>query len=255
MARVDRKDFEDKLKMYREMGIKYTFRTSGSSLYVESDAGKDYSCSRAISKKEIGFIHTVKQYIKNNDIHKTVKPIIKESRYNRIQYFKYAKGLTDTGKIYEIDITKAYWNMALRLGIINAEIYEKGLTISKVARLATLGSLAKKTYSYRFDGKREVRLPVQKSDDTKHLWFNICHELGKVMDQARHIAGDSFIFYWVDGIYVTDKDVAHEIEEFFKDNDFPATMRIMKRVVVDRKSNRLYIYEKDKPEPRYFPIG
>ncbi len=98
-------------------------------------------------------------------------------------------------------------------------------------------------------------MATETSDDTKHLWFNICHELGKVMTQAMHLAGDSFIFYWVDGIYLKDKPVAKEIEAFFKDNDFPCKFRPMKKVRLDTEHNRLYVYDRFRGEPRYFPIG
>ncbi len=159
MLKLDREDFFEHLTLLRSEGIHYTFKNSGSSYYAESEAGKYYSVNRAITKREIGFIHSVKQYIKKNDIHKTIKPLLSEGRYSRIQYFKYSKKLKNEDTIFEVDIDKAYWNMAYRLGIINQEIYEKGLTISKVARLATLGSLAKKTFVYLMVKSRFQWLP------------------------------------------------------------------------------------------------
>ena len=98
-------------------------------------------------------------------------------------------------------------------------------------------------------------MPTETSDDTKHLWFNICYELGKIMTESMKIAKDSFIFYWVDGIYVKDKPTAMKIKKFFEDNEFPSKLRKMRKTRIDEKHNRLYVYDVYGGEPRYFPIG
>lgn len=161
---------------------------------------------RDYTPSELQFLRSVRRYVTKNEIH--LKPEFETQYYVKdVHYMKVAS--VPLGKtfenVFEIDIDEAYWKTAHLLGIISDEIYKSGQkgTISKQARLTSLGSLAKKTYYYHFKGKQLTKKrPPESNPLLENLWFTICKRVSDVMHECIKEIGDEFIFYWVDGIYV-----------------------------------------------------
>lgn len=197
----------DKALYLHEIGEPFVLKKINSTFTLECEyfGNSSSRASQKLTGKELAFIKKVKKYIRDNDI--DLKFLEKNYFPNDIQYVKIKKHPKDYyfKDCIEIDIDQAYWITAYQLGVISKEIYEQGSkekgNISKLARLVSLGSLAKKTSIYYFDGKR-LRKETERSDETENIWYSICKRLSDAMVEASKIAKEDFYLYWVDGIYV-----------------------------------------------------
>lgn len=145
--------------------------------------------------------------------------------YN-VEYFDFDKDLAsyafDNGSVYEfsnvieIDIVKAYYNALLVLGFIDLPFYKKCISIPKADRLRLVGSIATvKTIREYVEGDL-VNEFIDQNSLLRDVWFLIClkvshamqtlREVFKKLDKENNIKENSFLFYWVDGIYVRELD-------------------------------------------------
>lgn len=104
--------------------------------------------------------------------------------------------------VWEIDLTKAYYFAANRLGYLSDEFFEKTMKVPKRIRLRLLGSIATIKNVETFDGT-EVTLTQSSDKVMRDVWHNIVSHVDEVMTEIAMALGDHFLFYWVDGIYFT----------------------------------------------------
>lgn len=141
--------------------------------------------------------------------------------YN-VEYFDFNKALKnyihDSGSVYrmknciEIDIVKAYYNALKILGFIDEEFYKKCISIPKQDRLRLVGSIATvKTIQEFVDGEK-VNEFIEQNSALRDVWWLICLKVSQSMqvlksvidrlDKRHGMKEKSFLFYWVDGIYL-----------------------------------------------------
>lgn len=122
--------------------------------------------------------------------------------------------------IIEIDINNAYWNTALKMGVISEKTYEKGLNeMTKIDRLVSLGSLATivNVYQYNPDKKAfEIREP-RVNEFTRNIFFNIAKNVGDIINSIFEKAGkNNIVFYWVDALFCRTYSTSFVENEFEK---------------------------------------
>jgi hypothetical protein len=111
----------------------------------------------------------------------------------------------NTANIVELDMDKAYWTAAHKLGVISSDIYNKGLDkqYKKVGLLACLGSLAKDKRTRLYDGNSYSKSSiVTDSKETRFLWDAISFEVDKAIKDCAGSLGADFCFYWTDAIFL-----------------------------------------------------
>lgn len=218
MAKKHLLSYREVLEMidfYYDCGIKYEFDRCGNSIRLYKNGIVYYACTLetggnkrsdvTLPISQVAFINKVKRYIENNNIHKRVKPNYKSTK--KIKFFDYNKDI-ELGEIFDnphsVDISKAYWYGAYKDRFINDDLFEEGLKMDKRIRLASLGSFARRMDRYVFDGKTEK---IAKTIEPKfpHIFFNQANTIYKIMEKCKKAAGDNFLFYWTDGIYVKNK--------------------------------------------------
>ena len=165
------------------------FKTShGDFMYLDTTKS-------SIPKRDLFIIKMVKDYVKK------LPPCPRVDRSK----IKYVCTEIHRGKIIkdciEIDISGAYWAIAYKLGIISDNIYERGLLVSKKARLAALGALAKNITHLYFDGRQWFCEYVEESP-LKDFFFLAAKEISEIMTQLRYLTMGGFYFYWVDAIFI-----------------------------------------------------
>lgn len=104
--------------------------------------------------------------------------------------------------------------MAAELGIIDKNTMSKVGGISKLTRLASIGSLAKREVIRKFTGRRWYVLWDER-DPLAYLWDIICYKVSTIMQEAASACGDDFIMFWVDAIFIKRgcEDKVHAIFE------------------------------------------
>lgn len=184
----------------------YVLKVGGSSYELKSLLFKDKAYNNSkLSMKDLQFVKKVKRYIVKNEIYVNfldqyfpsdisymdVNPVLQNKKFTNV---------------VEIDVNEAYWKTAYLMGIINQEIYEEGSkdNLGKYTRLVALGALAKRQTHYIYEGGKFVRKEEIRSELTENVWYSICKRLSDVMQGAKKLLGNDYLFYWVDGIYFID---------------------------------------------------
>jgi len=226
---------------------------SGSTYHLQSGIWNEKAFKAGFDPKDLSFIKSVKNYVVKSGI---AIDFLDNSYANddidyiRVNKFKSGDVLTD---LVYIDINSAYWHAAFQLNVISKEIYEKALdpknNISKVVRLAALGSLAKRSDVWSYDGLKLKKLDTVKSYDTENVWFAICKRVSDVMTEISKKIGDDFVFYWVDGIYVK-KEAKETVENYLKHSGFNSKMESIEFIKFEK--NLFQVKENDAEDIKKF---
>lgn len=251
-------DILQRVENFQKIGAEFQFKATNNRMYITGDMGEYMTSSDKIPARELVYIGMVKKYILKNNLQNTI-PKIK----TKVDYFKFSKSLpsqNEYSNCYEIDLKSAYWKIANDLGLLRPDLYKKASTInpktklpymSKITRLAAIGSLARKyrVYTFTADGKMTKRR--WRSRETEHIWDYICYKTAKVMDKAIKVAGNDFMFFWVDGIFVKNKKSRDAVVKAFKQEGFGSTVYKVEKVKVDEK---IWAYSSEhKKKERGFP--
>jgi hypothetical protein len=236
---------------YQKQGIPFELRGTNGSYQLVSDQWENEvfvsKFKNGLKPEDLGFVRRVKNFVKKNYI--SLKFTNQYYTYN-IDYVslrQFPDGI-EYNDVWEIDIDEAYWRTALNEGVISQSLYDEGskfkqdpnltpeeVQYKKRVRLIALGSLAKQTKVYKFTGKKIELIENERSSDTENVWYNICHKVGEVMKEAEKLAGDDFLFFWVDGIYVKGKENVERISQYFIENNYQSKIKkIEKFYVKDR---------------------
>lgn len=236
ITRISSKDLAKKHLFFLEHKIPFRKESTNGRTIIH--AGKGWGSwmnkESVFKPSELYFIKSVKEYIIKNGTYKKVKNKFTDKEGNsnteqlkKIKYFYYNKKLKPGDEfkhIKEIDLKNAYWSLThFKLGLIDEHLYQKGLTVSKKSRLAAIGTLAKVTKILEYDGKTETNLDPKLSKETAFLWHTISYQVGRIMARASRVAGNSFLFFWVDAIFVL-PGVEKEIIKLFKKQGFQCSV-------------------------------
>jgi hypothetical protein len=218
------------------------------------------SVDQPLPLKELGFIKRVKDHARS-----VANRFQSEHRDGSI----YSEARTTLFKtrfpvmwISEIDLQAAYWHAALAVGVINQAIFADGLQVSKHCRLVCLGALATRKEIWEYDPKKggdPVLIDEVNSTETEKCWFAITRHLGEVMGDLRAAAGDGWLFWWVDQIYLANEDAEKKVLEALALKSLPYTVERPWAVDCSPRDGRLTIYDtfdqwSDRKGGRTFPV-
>ena len=153
---------------------------------------------------------------------------------------------------YQVDISHAYWKSAHQLGYVDKKLYREGLTVDKKVRLASLGTFAKKIHRIEFDGKHEKK-KITIEPECPQVFFNCAKMIDTIMDNCAEIAGNDFILYWTDCVYVKNKAVLKEMQKYLSSEGFKS--KAERVYSVTRYPDYFYVFKKKKDlEPKKYPM-
>lgn len=218
---------------------------TNESLLLESELGKYTNLESKFPAKEIWFIGAVKKYIVDNELYKKVKNNFRrKASKSKIKYFHYNKKYR-SGDVfedcYEIDMKQAYFETAYKMGLIPDHLYIRATNpsknekpITKRVRLAAIGSLARSRKRVHFDGKVQKQLKPERQKKTEFLWDTICFRVGRLMSKMARQAGDDFIFFWVDALFVKGPAVKR-VTEMMKKAGYECSVTKIKKITFREK--------------------
>ena len=166
---------------------------------------------------------------------------IGQPNYYRINRHNFTTGRGEYD-CYEIDISSAYLYSAYLLGMISQRTFKRIKTISKTNRLRVLGSIAMRKLVVQYDASgREQSREWQYNAQLCNAWRHICRRVDMVMNEIADILGNSFLFYWVDGVFfLSTSDAAREIVCEIERQGFRAKLS-QARILFIRANNYVYI--------------
>lgn len=232
----------------------FVLKKSGTSYTLDSAIFKSRAVRAGFTPEQISFIKRVKNYVIKNDIaDKFIDVDYQARKINYIQVKEYGEGEI-INDIVEIDVNHAYWVTAYAMGVIDKSIFERGEDIDKRVRLACLGTLAKKTETWRFDGKVMAKRQEERSHSTENIWYAICRRVSDVMNECVKIAGDDFVFYWVDGIYIKNNAVTmQKVLQYFAEQGYETKMKPIPEIAFHK--NKFVVSGLHVTDKRDFSFG
>lgn len=189
------------IKFLSRKGIPFeiAFTNSTTNIKCEIDGHPvKYLCSeRGLRPSQLGFIQKVKTHVENLEKPKLNVPIseIKYFQYNDLQ-----EGLYEP--VSEVDVNKAYWELARRLGYISEDIFQEGLKIDKMTRLIAWGAIATTKRTYWCENGKKNYIGEKCNHVTRSYFFDVADELGKIMAETLDRHRKSILFYWVDAFFI-----------------------------------------------------
>lgn len=227
----------DRLKKRKiDFNIERTLRTT--MVKFETDLYKHiYIFSgEIVSYKDMHLLREVKQEVTSQ-----TKSIEVGELNENVTYFDFSNTVKDIeldsgtmyslDKVCEVDITKAYYYTAHKLGYISTEFFNMCLDLPKPKRLRLIGSIATKKKIEVWEGGQMVEYFSKTDEKLRQCWFNIIRYTDNVMKEVKNKLDDDFIFYWVDGIYFKDRGYNVQIaKSIFEKFDFSVTYEKLQKI-------------------------
>lgn len=206
---------------------------NNTSIITVPSQDKKYIVSQShISYSTLGFISSVKR---SNELYQPIEKVdqskINELKKN-INYFKFGSCQEGVYKnIIELDVNKAYWNLAYKLGMISQDIFIKGLERPKMDRLIGFGARAAKKTRYQYYPHSDSFVYVDTLQDLigRYSFFKVAFELDKVMMKV--YSKVPVLFYWVDAFFLDEK-YKIEVEKIVKENNLSLKIKEVDEVEI-----------------------
>jgi len=259
VLRTHHKQLGEYQQYLKDCNIDYVIKTTTNSATIEyADINDKYKIMFTD-----GQYMSIKEMILQKKLKKEVteRTENKQINYNgeRIDFYRFdssLKYMVDTAgdyieftNILEMDITKAYYKMALNLGYISEKTYKVCLVLPKYIRLRLIGSIATSKIIETYKNKELVKIEVKEDEQLRQIWFHICYNVGKIMLECAESIEDYFIFYWVDGIYFqrnmnfgqTNDPSIQIIKNIFQKNKLEYSVNQLERITLQNYNDELIL--------------
>ena len=259
VLRTHHKQVGEYQQYLKDCNVDYVIKTTTNSTTIEY---KDDNTKYKIMFTD-GQYMSIKEMILQKKLKKEVteRTENKQINYNgeRIDFYRFdssLKYMVDTAgdyieftNILEMDITKAYYKMALNLGYISEKTYKVCLVLPKYIRLRLIGSIATSKIIETYKNKELVKIEVKEDEQLRQIWFHICYNVGKIMLECAESIEDYFIFYWVDGIYFqrnmnfgqTNDPSIQIIKNIFQKNKLEYSVNQLERITLQNYNDELIL--------------
>lgn len=249
MIKRGKKFLREHIQFLERNKIPFTIDSCHKSYVVRSGMGVKYFTDNYMNPETMQLTRKVRKHVKDNEIFNNYPK--KDSKSLRIKYICFDKKMfgEKTTNIWEVDMDTAYWLTAKKLGIIDQEIFDKGMLLSsddKRARLVPLGTLAKRVTRREFDGvKYSKGYHIDNSSETRHLWDLISSRVDKVMQKCMSALKNNFVFYWTDAVFFKATDNNFEIvKKAISDNGYGCKM--VNNAWYEFRDDACYVFSPEK---------
>ncbi len=178
----------------------------------------------------------VHQNIKNKNI---IVPEIKTSKYFDTANFKPIElgEFLNFKNVLEFDVNKAYYQALKKFGYISEDFFNKCVNLPKKIRLALVGTLATQKTIFSYQKGELIDYEILKDDILRKVFFQLVEYIDNVLDLFSKLAGNNFLFYWVDGIYLKNYDRALKHKNLIsKEYNLNFSTEYLKELIVYNKS-------------------
>jgi hypothetical protein len=231
---------ESIIKQYKEAGLDFQVKHS------------NYNTQIIGQESVIKFIqteHSIKVFIAYNkivaDLKKSDKTVeILQGDWST-ENFDSKNGLKPCSykTVLNLDITSAYPYCLFINKLITLDTFNYLMALPKNERLPAIGMIAKKSVWIDYQKGKATTWDV-KTGEYANIFFFVIQQITDLMAWAAEIAGDSFLFYWVDGLFVKNsisKNKLKEITDIFAEQGYYYKYENVKNFSVVRENDKLYI--------------
>lgn len=143
-------------------------------------------------------------------------------------------------KAYNIDINAAYPTCLYNAKLIDFKMYQRLMSLNKDERLASIGMMASRKRKFNFvDGE------VESYEDTESpyskYFFYCVQTIAEIIWKCEVIAGNNFVYSWVDGLYTTDKKSAEQCRKLIAEFGYKSTVAELTDFYYEPLENRVKV--------------
>jgi hypothetical protein len=145
--------------------------------------------------------------------------------------------------ILNLDLSSAYPYCLYLNKLITLDTFNYLMQMPKNERLPAIGMIAKKSVWITYTGGKAEDWELKQGDYTQ-IFFYVIQQITDLMEWAAEIAGDSFLFYWVDGIFIKptiSKKKLKEITDIFSEQGYYFKYENVKNCSIVRDGDKLLI--------------
>jgi len=180
-----------------------------------------------------------------SDIKKNPKlPEILSGEWSRINYAS-KNGLKpgSYSNALNIDISAAYPYCLLNTGLISKESFDYLMKLPKFDRLPAIGMIARVNEKYIYEDGQCVSNETDRSEYYK-VFYYVIQQIEDLMQWAKDVAGDNYLFHWVDGIFLkknTPSAVLRDIEAIFHEAGYRYKYESVRNCIIERQEDMLEV--------------
>lgn len=206
----------------KSLGLDYTLRHGTYTTKVIHALGRKTFSSITLSNKTFIASNMIKKDVLESDFFQEIKDKTFSSvnyGYNTKLYYVY--GLDGFSNI---DISQAYAHCLLLHNLITPKTFDYIMKLPKGERLICVGMLARTYTEFKYTHKGEVSSVDFFQEPTYNVFMFLINEIDSVMKDCAFYLGNSFIFYWVDGIFFRSsapKKAIKKVEETLEYYGYP----------------------------------
>ena len=146
-------------------------------------------------------------------------------------------------KILNLDISSAYPYCLWINKLITQDTFNYLMAMPKTERLPAIGMIAKKSVWITYTAGKADSWEL-KEGFYANIFFYVIQQITDLMAWAAEIAGDSFLFYWVDGLFVKNsisKKKLDEITRIFSEQGYYFKYEKVENCNIVRDGDKLLI--------------
>jgi hypothetical protein len=231
---------ESIIKQYKEAGLDFTVKHS------------NYNTQIIGAESTLKFIqteHSIRVFVAYNKIVKDLKQSDRTVEILQGEWstenFDSKNGLKPCSykTVLNLDITSAYPYCLWINRLITEDTFNFLMQLPKNERLPAIGMIAKKSVWIEYKKGKATDWDL-KQGEYGNIFFFIIQQITDLMAWAAEIAGDDFLFYWVDGIFLKpsiSKKKLQEITGIFAEQGYYYKYENVKNFSVVRENDKLFI--------------
>lgn len=231
---------ESIIKQYKEAGLDFQVKHSNYNTQI---------IGQETVLKFIQTEHSIKVFVAYNkivsDLKKSDKTLEILQQDWSTENFDSKNGLKPCSykTVLNLDITSAYPYCLFINKLISQDTFNYLMALPKSERLPAIGMIAKKSVWIDYNNGKASNWDV-KTGEYANIFFFVIQQITDLMAWAADIAGDDFLFYWVDGIFLKptiSKKKLQEITGIFAEQGYYYKYENVKNFSVVRENDKLFI--------------
>lgn len=226
---------------------KFQLKVTSSSFTVSSNIIEIRYSETKFRQKQLWFFREFSRNVR----------ILQEITDKKPLFFQFnEKLIKNSADCWEVDLTAAYWQSAFLNGIIDRRLYEQGLKVDKLTRLAAIGSLIKKEDLFLLENNNLEKIACGYVHPFFFsTWQTIVGHVDDTMRAAVSEIGSDFLFFWVDAVFVANLPAAEKASAIFTAFGYESKLRRITRIENFGAGFRIFEEKNGEEKGRtfYFP--
>lgn len=215
-------NFTKLIEHYKTLGLTFEAHIGGKSHTLIFDNLREKYVTDFIKIQAFIGARMIQRDVNREDVLLTLSDIRDSINEDDNRYY-HSKPIIppNIGDCYLVDINSAYLSVLKNFGLITDKTFNYiNFKCPKKERLVAVGMLAQRKFVYQIESGNVTCEPEIIEATTRYL-FNLCiQEVDDAMQKIAKELSDSYLFYWVDGIYLKTKDAGARAMEILSESGF-----------------------------------